>query len=436
MNIQILNNRKRFLSAFVASALFLSWATISAPSSNAENLVSQFLSTNTLGELMHIGSDVKTAYRITDSSSSSFIFAKRVSQSSAGTIAFEGTTPLGPRIFVANSDGTKIRQITKSDAPVENIPENDTQPQISPDGTQIAFLSSRAGLSMSPQQSGVYQLYVVNSDGSNLHIVTPIETRPNGDGLSLRSVTWSPDSKRIAFRGDRSITTASGEKKIVDALGFISPSGKEEKLFPIYDCAGGRGLDWKSTTVILTFGGSIQGCPNDGKTDFLLFSTQSNQTKTVSADVLGSTISIGAGGLRLSSDATRFSYLCTMLIDGIQIPHLCFNNSDGSQPVRIEQRVVMNGEWIWWDSDKYMPIPTKIDTKENVIVKKKTTKVQLLSDLLDQKGKRITSLDINWSGPIVSSTGVINPSQFKVGKYSLTATWGKISKKVTVTIQA
>jgi Tol biopolymer transport system component len=68
-------------------------------------------------------------------------------------------------------------------APYGTSATGDTDPEWSPDGSRIAFV--RVG----KQYKG--QIYVVDSDGSDVHNVT--------DADSPGSPTWSPDSKRLAF---------------------------------------------------------------------------------------------------------------------------------------------------------------------------------------------------------------------------------------------
>jgi TolB protein len=65
---------------------------------------------------------------------------------------------------------------------------NNYLPAFSPDGTRIAFTSSR---------DGNYEIYVANLDGSNLRRLT------NNPAYDL-TPTWSPSGAQIAFTSDRS----------------------------------------------------------------------------------------------------------------------------------------------------------------------------------------------------------------------------------------
>jgi Tol biopolymer transport system component len=92
-------------------------------------------------------------------------------------------------IWVVNIDGsglikltTNVQLTTDGQGPIYSA---DLEPSWSPDGTRIAFTSSRDGLSDT-------ELYVMNVDGSN-------QTRLTDNANDDRYSTWSPDSQRIAF---------------------------------------------------------------------------------------------------------------------------------------------------------------------------------------------------------------------------------------------
>jgi TolB protein len=77
-------------------------------------------------------------------------------------------------IWVMNANGKNPRAITT---------ENDIDPTWSPDGSMIAFASSR---------TGTRQLFIMNADGSNIRQVTNL---PDMGGRS----TWSADGSKLAF---------------------------------------------------------------------------------------------------------------------------------------------------------------------------------------------------------------------------------------------
>jgi len=70
---------------------------------------------------------------------------------------------------------------------VTNTPESDDGPAWSPDGTKIAFRSTR---------SGVSDLYVMNADGSGV-------TQLTSDSATEGRPAWSPEGTKIAFASTR-----------------------------------------------------------------------------------------------------------------------------------------------------------------------------------------------------------------------------------------
>jgi Tol biopolymer transport system component len=79
-------------------------------------------------------------------------------------------------IYIMDADGGSMRQLTYLD--------DDSSPTLSPDGTQVAFVSLR--------RNGNYEIYVINTDGSGLNRLT---TNPGSD---MRPA-WSPDGSQIVY---------------------------------------------------------------------------------------------------------------------------------------------------------------------------------------------------------------------------------------------
>ncbi len=95
-----------------------------------------------------------------------------------GRILFQSKT--GPsQIFLADIDGGNLLQLTKNDA-------NARSPKMSPDGSQIAFLSNR---------DGNQELYTMNADGTNQRRITFNEVED-------WDPAWSGDGTRLYFVSD------------------------------------------------------------------------------------------------------------------------------------------------------------------------------------------------------------------------------------------
>jgi Tol biopolymer transport system component len=120
-----------------------------------------------------------------------------------GVIAFYSERDGNPEIYVMNSDGSEQRRLTFSQF-------EDSSPDWSPDGRQIAFISDR-----DDPQAGkcfpdcMYQLYVINADGSGEHKLVETEFR-------TLHPDWHPDGTKLSFdtefnlQGDIYVVNADG----------------------------------------------------------------------------------------------------------------------------------------------------------------------------------------------------------------------------------
>jgi TolB protein len=150
-------------------------------------------------------------------------------------IAFVSSRSGQADIFVEELSTQEIKNIT-------NHPSGDFRPSWSPDGKMIAFSSDRD--SKKPKGNGGFEtahsieIYIVNSDGSNVQKIT------NADAVA-GSPSWSSDGKRILFhqasvseqnkitsprklRGTTQIASVDIHSKQISVL----TSGEGEKLSP------------------------------------------------------------------------------------------------------------------------------------------------------------------------------------------------------------
>jgi TolB protein len=207
-----------------------------------------------------------------------------------GVIAFYSDMDGNPEIYIMQADGSNLLRLT-------NDPAFDDSPALSPDGSQVVFLSARDDPDPTfPELK--YEIYLVDSDGQNLRRLTETETgedhpawSPDGskiifdadyggdgfyeiytidlDGTNLTRLTgnaandqfadWSPDGQQIAFSSNRNgnwdifVMNADGSNQ--QAL----TDSPDWELFPV----------WSPDGEQIAFNGLV---PNTGNTDVFVMS--------------------------------------------------------------------------------------------------------------------------------------------------------------------
>ncbi len=142
------------------------------------------------------------------------LWLKNALASNTGRIVFTSFRDGNFEIYVMDPDGGNQVNLT-------DHPSYDGQPDWSPDGTKIAFVSGRDGAGS--------QIYVMDADGKNPTRLT------DGQGTKVHP-DWSPDGGRIAFSVDHredyiAVMDADGRnrEKLEDAARYPSwsPNGVE-----------------------------------------------------------------------------------------------------------------------------------------------------------------------------------------------------------------
>ena len=140
-----------------------------------------------------------------------------------GDIAFASDRSGVPQVYIMDVDNGKFTQVTQ-------FPDGACQPDWSPDGQQIVFVSP------CPQFQDEYRnssLFIIQADGTGLQT---LDTIPGGDF----EPAWSPDGKTILFTSLRErllhlylydladdIVTGLSAQSTIDRRGVWSPDGSQ-----------------------------------------------------------------------------------------------------------------------------------------------------------------------------------------------------------------
>jgi hypothetical protein len=172
-----------------------------------------------LNGLLMTNTDGTNAVNLTDSGAA--IIQHPSVSAQTGMIAFDAqsiqiTPPLPAqdrRIFVMNGDGSGVRQITFVPNQANPLLTQDFNPEISPDGTKVAFISARTAgqvhqcTNVNQKVNTTNEVFVVNVDGTNLQQVTHatfVDDVNFGCEVSNNyAVAWSSDSQHLAVLGRR-----------------------------------------------------------------------------------------------------------------------------------------------------------------------------------------------------------------------------------------
>ena len=141
-------------------------------------------------------------------------------------------------LWVIDATTGAARPLTSGDA------WNDTDPQWSPDGSRIAFVSDRTGKELDESRNS--DVWTIPAAGGSL---TKISTSPERDA----SPVWSPDGRSIAF--------LSSEDEDAPQQVFIAPSdgsGTPKVVAPALDLIPGN-LQWVDRGRSLYFDTGVKG---------------------------------------------------------------------------------------------------------------------------------------------------------------------------------
>lgn len=269
---------------------------------------------------------------------------------SNGKLAFVSTEVGNPDVFTINVDGTARTDLTA------NSPAPDIEPDWSPDGQKIVFLSLRDP--GNPQTGPNREIYVMNADGSNQVRIT------NHPAFDVQPF-WSPNGKQIIFTSNRDgnfelyVMNADGTKvrrltnnPALESEGQFSPDGgkivfvsNRSGAFAVYVMSSEGGAVRKLTSDDV--GGLLPDWSPDGKQIALI---NNCCTEGVNSDVL----SVRASGNDLRSVTRNFENNAdpSWSPDGLEIAFshgtlggpadIFFMDADGSNPFNVTRTPTIN----------------------------------------------------------------------------------------------
>ena len=296
-------------------------------------------------------------------------------------------------IFVMNSDGTGTRQLTfPGSLNVGNnssVPYSDYNPVISPDGTKIAFVAVRDTYTFSSGFIATFSnAWVINTDGTNLHRVTPTQPNIYGNGTfgsDIGAVVWGPDSHTIAFRGSRLIFT-NNQPGFPFAVGTVQDDGSGYTILDTFSSTGAsQSLDLSPNGRYLayTFGGEAQGSPPARLRLYDLSAGSFSENFAVPMNG-------GAGSLRFSPDSTRI-----LSHDGYGVASY-FYNLDGSNVVKLNYDSA-RGAALWWEQGPAIPTPDHLSVSPDPIYVPVGGTVHLIPTLYDAQNNVIVHAVRAWN---------------------------------------
>jgi tricorn protease len=155
-------------------------------------------------------------------------------------------------VLLFDVDDGNVRNLTQSPAVAERFPA------LSPDGKWIAYFSD---------ESGEYQLHVRPSDGAGATKKIAVEPRPS----FYRELTWSPDSRKIAFADKRLALWVADVEAGTARQADKSTYSHQEEFYP----------NWSPDSRWLTYSKHLR---NRIRTVFI-YDTQTNQTRQITDGV-------------------------------------------------------------------------------------------------------------------------------------------------------
>lgn len=260
-----------------------------------------------------------------------------------GTIAFSYKNPGDDdyRVWAMDADGSNRRKLTFN----WTAPATDAYPIISPDGTKVAFISNRT--TNDPSR----QLFIVNTDGTNLHQITPTDVEGCGSNCFayVEQFDWSGNSN-VIVAGAQFYTDPNTNQRVLRYGLFNRDINSIGDAPPPIKITGNTG--YANAECLDVAGGKI--LYGNGNRLFL-FDFAGNQIGQVNGTHFNEQL-LGPGGARLSPDASRIVYS-----SGDDNGSLVTMNLDGTGRVTVQNSIGIGVHAIWWSPQGTVPVPARLE---------------------------------------------------------------------------
>ncbi len=297
------------------------------------------------------------------------LWLKNALASNTGQIVFTSLRDDNYEIYVMDADGGNRENLS-------NHPVHDMEPDWSPDGTKIAFVSDR--------NDPEYQIYVMDADGTN-------QIRLTDGPMEKRQPDWFPDGGKIAFWVDDwddhiDVMDADGKNRVMlvndAAQPSWSPDGREIAFSSTRD---GKGA-WSDVYVIGADGQGLRRLTDE------LWS--------------GFSPAFSPDGKRIAFVSMHGSFY-----------HIFVVGTDGENRVRITHKLEHHGEPAWSVSGRRMAYSVSNDGSSTIHLM--TSDGQYVKQLSVVDGANDSQPDIRSFGLAVSPTS------------KTSAIWGRVKKRAS-----
>ena len=306
------------------------------------------------------------------------LWLKNALASNTGRIVFTSLRDGNAEIYVMDADGGNQENLT-------NHPADDRQPDWSPDGTKIAFVSNR--------NDGVYQVYVMDADGTN-------QIRLTYGPREKRFPDWSPDGGKIAFT-----VIEDWKDDWFPHIAVMDANGNNRERFEDH----ARQPSWSPDGGQIAF---VSG--RDGGAEIYVIGADGQGLERVTHDFLGgNSLSFSPDGRRIASDSTHEEF-----------HHVYVMGADGKNRVRLTHNQKHNLHPTWSPDGGTIAYVASDDDP-------RSAKIHLMT----ADGKYIKQLskvrDVTDDQPDFSPVGLaVSPTA--VSPTSKTATlWGRVKKRAS-----